>query len=151
MNDIDLRYTRIGWIDLGRKSDQLVQRATELLPGDGVLPSRWTYKSQAYFQKKYGGLGHILWSKAASSFTLLIGGHYVLRIWIDRSESINIDVSDTLAGLLAQRGVTSVPIPDASLKKHRPFTQFIFTKQPEKVELVFNLVRMQYGLDTTRI
>jgi hypothetical protein len=151
MMDDDLRYTRVGWIDLGRKSDQLVRRAAELLPGDSVLPSRWTYKSQAAFQEKYGGLGHILWSKAASSFTLLIGGHYVLRIWIDRNESIMIDVSDTLAGLLAVRGVTSVPIPDVALKKHRPFTQFIFTKQLEKVELVMSLVKAQYGLDSTRV
>lgn len=152
MNLEDLRYHRTGYFSQGRKSDTLLALFLEHLPGDGELPKRWHYRGQAAFQKRYGELGHMLWAPARSSHLLLMGGHKVLRVWMDTVNSCYVDLNDVLAGeLSSQTDMVVESIPAGNTRKCKPFAQRVKVDQQFQVLKVIKAVKRIYGLDTKRL
>lgn len=148
----DLKYTRMGYSDLGRKCDFLLKDFLREFPATGTLPLRWRYTTQEDFQKKYHHLGMVVWAKASNSHLLLINGSKVLRIWTDVANTCWIDLSDPIAGALAYQSWGKVePIPPKNARKSKPFTQRIKVWSRFQMRDIAAIVRNQYGLDQSRL
>lgn len=148
----DLRYHRTGYFDQGRKSDSILAFFLGHLRGDGQLPKRWRYHGQESFQRLYGDLGHVLWAPARSSHLLLLGGHKVLRIWTDTSNSCFVDVNDVVAGELSRTSQMTIEvIPKGNMKKCKPFTRRVKVEHLYQAKLVVQAVKRIYGMDNKAV
>lgn len=152
VNVEDFRYHRVGYINLGRRSDHLLAFFLGLIPGDGKLPLHWKYIDNPTFLSKFGNLGPILWAAANNSHLLMINGFHVLRIWHDTSAGVYIDLADHLAGQLTNPKLPAVnTIPLANARKSNPFTKRIKLSQQWQMKELANLVKKTYGLDNPRL
>lgn len=151
MNDdllTDLRWKRVGYINQGRKSDTLVETATQALPGDGVLPLRWKWVAADAFVTRYGCLGKVLWSKTGSYHLLMVNGFHILRVWHDTAHKCLVDVNDALVNSLFSSPTWVVkPIPHATLKKCKPLTMRVEVKSELDMMAIIMEVKRIYGLD----
>lgn len=150
LNVEDFRYHRVGYIDLGRRSDHLLTFFLGLIPGDGKLPLHWKYISNEYFQKKYGQVGPLLWAAANNSHMLMVNGFHAIRIWHDTAASCYVDLADNIAGQLSPKMPAVEDIPLANAKKSKPFTKRVKLTQQWQMKELANLVKRTYGLDNTR-
>lgn len=137
--DANKKHQRFGHIHQDRFCDQVVDRATQLLPGDGVLPTRWLYKSQRDFVDRYKDLGQALWSKTASYHLLLVNGEYVLRIWTDSPDSAIVDIHDLLARVIMSP-VTEIPVSVA--KKTRPLTKRTRVTDLSQIDEIIDMTKV---------
>lgn len=137
--DPEKKHQRLGHISHERFCDDVVARAVELLPGDGELPSRWTYGSYAEFVSKYSDLGQILWAKTASYHALIIDGEYVLRIWTDTPNRCIVDIHELLTKLV---GLPVSECPASVLKKSRPLTKRVVVTQLSEIEEILELIQL---------
>lgn len=144
----DLRYHRIGYFDQGRKSDVLLAFFLGHLRSDGVLPKRWRYTDQASFQRLYGSKGHALWAPARSSHLYLLGGHKILRVWTDASNSCYVDLNEVVAGELSLNGLAPELIPAGNTRKCKPFLKRVKIEHQYQALKIVNAVKRIYGLDT---
>jgi len=148
----DFRYTRVGYVDQGRKSDLLLATFLELLPGNNRLPLHWHYRSHDHFLKKYKHLGPVLWAAANNSHLLVVNGFRVLRIWTDTSNSCWVDLEDKIADQLSQSSLNRKgevqDIPSGNAKKSQPFTKRIKVRQKFQMHAIADIVKRTYGLDT---
>jgi hypothetical protein len=137
----DLKYIRLGYQADDRFCDEIVTKATELVPGDGVLPPRWRHGGNPeVFLDKYAHLGDALWSKSSSSHLLVIRGMHVLRVWTDSKTTCIVD----LAGGLVTKDCTQIPANN--WRKCAPLTH---RKEMESVEDIVELmgrVKVLYGI-----
>lgn len=146
----EFRYTRMGYIDRGRKSDQLLASFLSLLPGDGRLPLRWHYRSHARFQRVHGTLGRVLWAAAGSSHLLMVNGFHALRIWHDTAASCYVDIATNVLGATdAQIQAIAEVIPAANARKCKPFTQRVKVTYLWQMQDLVKAVKKTYGLHTT--
>lgn len=150
LNVEDFRYHRVGYIDLGRRSDHLLTFFLGLIPGDGKLPLHWKYISNEYFQKKYGQVGPLLWAAANNSHMLMVNGFHAIRIWHDTAASCYVDLADNIAGQLSPKMPAVEDIPLANAKKSKPFTKRVKLSQQWQMKELANLVKRTYGLDNPR-
>lgn len=145
-NDLarDMRWTRFGYLDGGDPCDTIVQAAVALVPGDGVLPTRWSYKNPDHFTRTYGDLGEVVWAKTASYHLLVVGTVHVLRIWTDMKKSCFVDMADALA--------VRVPfgyevVPESTYKKTKPLTKRARITTVDQLVTILMLAGDIYGLD----
>lgn len=141
--DANKKHQRFGHIYQDRFCDHVVARATELLPGDGVLPPRWLYKSQGDFIIRYKNLGQTLWAKTASYHLLLVNGEHILRIWTDSPDSAIVDLHDVLVQLVTTK---VADIPASTRKKTYPFTKRTRVTDLSEIEDIMDLVGMVWAV-----
>jgi len=139
------KYGRFGHIDEGRWCDELAIYAKEEFPGD-VLPKRWKYKGPEKFIEEFGDGAK--WSVTRSYHCLILDGQYILRIWTNADTKYAwIDLPAHLAAAL-QLYAEMEAIPPGSLHKCRPLTSRTRAAWFDRVDLIFEIVREIYGLDS---
>lgn len=144
----DLKYLRMGYIDHGRKSDGLLKTFLTAMPGDGVLPLRWHYRSLEHFLRKHAAKGMVLWAASANSHLLVINGQRVLRIWTDTEHACYVDMNGAISSiLLVHSWGKPETIPAKNVKKSKPFEiRWRMTEQYQMLHLAA-AVKRAYGLD----
>lgn len=144
----ELKYIRVGYVNQGRKSDSLLKLFLDRLPGNGVLPLRWHYRSYDAFMRRHGHLGMVVWAAANNSHLLIINGYKVLRIWTDTSHSCYVDVNDPVdAQMQIHSWGKTETIPEKNIRKSKPFTKrWKISEQYQMLHLV-EAVKRAYGLD----
>lgn len=144
----DFRYLRPGHVNLERPCDEFVTYATKLLPGSGVLPTRWRYVSKESFQRRHEDLGPVVWAKTASYHMLLINGVHVFRIWTDSPQTALCDVEDTLSDVLGGKtiGFEVMDIPPKTRRKTKPFTKRIRITSKKDVKQLLLATLIVFGL-----
>jgi hypothetical protein len=148
----DLKYGRYGYSNLGSKTDNLLEVLTKAIPGDGVLPKHWQFRSKDNYTTKYSKLGHILWSKSTNCHTLMIGTNFVLRFWTYSKDGTWIDLNDQLVSILQHTTFSKVvPIPEGTWRKSKPLTKRIRVWQQFHILEVANAVKRIYGLGNTTV
>lgn len=135
-----VKYERVGYCPSDRYCDTIVELFTKVIPGDGVLPSRWAYKNHNYFTNKHGNLGTVLWAKTASYHLLMINGHHICRIWTDVERRCFIDIASHLDDGKA------VPIPEKNVRKCKPFTKRFTVVTDTTVSTLTKRIKTQYGI-----
>ncbi len=143
------KYTRTGYVDQGRKSDELLAAFLKEIPGDGYLPARWRTDSDTQFMADYGYLGTVLWSASYSAHLLVVGGGTklivptgtkILRIWTDAKRHCWVESQPhVLQGLLQ-------PIPEKNIRKSKPFLVRQKFTTTEDISALAKRVRMMYGI-----
>lgn len=138
----DLKNKRFGYIDLGRKVDELVQYAVELFPGK-ELPRRFSAASQTRFVKKHGE--GVFWSKSSACHTLFFSGNYVARFWTDAASSLKVDVAEHI---LTQTPFEIHDIAESTWRKTKPFKKRCVLTSKDEVEQLIKVIKRIYGLDS---
>lgn len=139
------KYGRFGHINQERWCDELATYARKEFPGD-VLPKRWKYKGPEDFIEKFGSGAK--WAVTGSYHCLFLNGQYIMRIWTNTNAKYAwIDVPTHIASAMQLYGGMD-GIPPGSQKKCRPMT--IRTKATwfDRVDLILEIVREIYGLDS---
>ena len=146
--DEEYKYARTGYVDQGRKSDQVLATVLAHLPGNGRLPLRWHHHGAEAFQKRHGHLGLVLWAPASNSHLLLIAGQKVLRIWMDTANHCYVDLNANLAAYLSTATFSKVEdIPAGNVRKCAPFTKRMKIWQNFHAVAIIDAVKRIYGLD----
>jgi len=146
----DFKYIRTGYISGDRQADAIVTAMTDLLPGDGVMPSRWRWDCQDSFLAKYSDLGVLLWAKAASYHMLILSGTHLFRIWTDSANTCVLDLNDSLALSIAQKGFEVEDIPESCDRKCKPFQKRTRLSTVDEAVDFMDLVSKTYGLKEWR-
>lgn len=136
------KYTRFGYTDQERNSDELLATFLAEVPGDGYLPSRWRYFSHNQFLNHYGHLGTVLWSASASAHLLVVGGTKVLRIWTDAASHCWVEGHTNILTILEPL----VMIPPKNIKKSKPFISRVKITSREDIYALAKRVQMVYGI-----
>lgn len=139
------KYGRFGHIELNRWCDELAVYAKQEFPGD-TLPKRWRYKDPGDFMEKFGKGAK--WAVTQNYHCLFYNGQYIMRIWTNSNAKYAwIDLPTHLAAALQLYGGLDA-IPEGSLKKCRPMTARTKATWFDRVDLIFEIVREIYGLDS---
>lgn len=141
----DFKYLRTGYIAGERNADVLVKFMTGLLEGDGILPPRWRWIDHDYFTEKYGDLGTLLWSKAASYHMMMYNGHHILRLWTDSANTCVLDLCEPLAVTL-HSAIPVEDIPESCYRKCKPFKKRTRVSTEGELRRVLEQARTIYGL-----
>lgn len=140
LSEEDFRYLRPGHVDLERPCDEMVKYLTELLPGTGVLPKRWSWRSRQYFRDKYGDLGPIVWAKTASYHLLILEGVHALRVWTDSPNSCLVDVPTECTAELKKRGFEILDVPKSTRRKTKPFVYRVRAESKQHIAKIVLVV-----------
>lgn len=141
--ETDLKYLRVGYVDLGRPCDKLVQCIFSLLPGE-VMPHRWQLGTKEEFIKTYGEGNK--WGRTQSAHFFLHDGIPIFRMWNNQNtEYALLDITEELAIALDPIFVIE-KIPEGSFTKTKPFIYRTRISTLEQVSLLQIIVRDIYGL-----
>lgn len=143
------KYTRLGRIQADNNSSRAVTAIETAFPPEFVLPIRWAYKSPEKFVTRYGD-HKVCWAHATSSSLLILHAQRVLRVWTDAQNSVIVDVSDPLAGMIAGK-MDVVSLPETLYKKAIPFTKRVELVNEGHVSLIIQSIRSVYGVDVARV
>jgi hypothetical protein len=140
------KYSRVGYINLGRPVDNLVDHFVSYLPpAVGKLPLRWKHFSVEQFLTTYGHLGDTLLAASANSHTVVCRGVKAARMWTDVANSSKIQIADPVVSLLPDSFEVS-KIPVSNVRKSSGFSYQVRISMPIEAKIIALLVREVYGV-----